>query len=186
MQPEFKGQWLILLTEWDSVLSDPKGEGDYYRYHLCFTPLDSIGQQRWQRVSRSHEVRLFFLGTWLKVTQSTGKEEGKNVAKETDPPQKDTGRIRLKNTFTHESHSNSFSKTIQLSNKVKVSWTKIRLGGRLRRSSWIRQWTRPTYSYIWTCRCTLWKMYGLRPKVLHYEYTMVAKPTITCAATGGG
>jgi hypothetical protein len=27
MQPELKGQWLILLTEWDSVLCDSKGEG---------------------------------------------------------------------------------------------------------------------------------------------------------------
>jgi hypothetical protein len=35
------------------------------------------------------------------------------------------------------------------------------------------------YRTFWTCRGSFWKIWGLRPRVLYWVYTVIVKPTIT-------
>jgi hypothetical protein len=71
-----------------------------------------------------------------------------------------------------------FSKTIQLSSKVKYLGLTLNKG-----LIWKKQLDKfiyNEYTASWICRGTFWKIWGLKPKVI---YTAVVRPIVTYAAT---
>jgi hypothetical protein len=74
-----------------------------------------------------------------------------------------------------------FSNKFQLSSEVKY------LGPTLDKGlTWKKQMDRVTskaYRAFWTCRGTFGRTWGLRPKAIHWIYTVVVRPIVTYIAT---